>query len=103
LSAKGFKNAFRSCPKPSKNFPDFSGIYSHFSLSYFYLLEGSKTFYMSSKYFIWIVHVPMCLREFSWNFCDFRCIFRAFKQVLDFFWNCFALKIISKKKKIYPI
>jgi hypothetical protein len=24
------KNAFRSCPKPSENFPDFSGMYSHF-------------------------------------------------------------------------
>jgi hypothetical protein len=42
LSGKGFKNAFRSCPNLSENFLDFSGIYSHFSLSYFYLLEGSK-------------------------------------------------------------
>jgi hypothetical protein len=30
LSAKGFKNAFRSCPNSSEDFPDFSGIYSHF-------------------------------------------------------------------------
>jgi hypothetical protein len=28
-----------------------------FSLSYFYLLEGSKIFFMSPKCFIWIVHV----------------------------------------------
>jgi hypothetical protein len=26
-------------------------------LSYFYLLEGSKIFFMSPKCFIWIVHV----------------------------------------------
>jgi hypothetical protein len=26
-------------------------------LSYFYLLEGSKIFFMSTKCFIWIVHV----------------------------------------------
>jgi hypothetical protein len=42
----------------------------------------------------------MCLWEFSWNFCDFRSIFRAFKQFLDFFWNCFALKINSEKTQI---
>jgi hypothetical protein len=59
LSVKGFKSAIRGCPNPSENFPDFSGIYSHFSLSYFYLLEGSKIFFMSSKRFIWIVRVPI--------------------------------------------
>jgi hypothetical protein len=61
LSAKGFKNAFRSCPKPSENFPDFSGIYSHFPPSYFYLLEGSNIYFMSSKCFIWIVRVLIYL------------------------------------------
>jgi hypothetical protein len=30
LSTKDFKNAFRSCPNSPENFPDFSGIYSHF-------------------------------------------------------------------------
>jgi hypothetical protein len=29
------------------------------SLSYFYLLEGSKIFFLSTKYFIWIVHVSI--------------------------------------------
>jgi hypothetical protein len=37
---------------PSENFLDFSGIYSHFSRAIFYLLEGYKIFFMSSKYFI---------------------------------------------------
>jgi hypothetical protein len=55
-----------------------------FSLRYLYLLEGSKIFLMSSKYFIWIVHTSIYLWEFSWNFCDFQSIFRAFKQFLDF-------------------
>jgi hypothetical protein len=32
-----------------------------FSLSYFYLLEGSKIFFMSPKCFIWIVHVLIYL------------------------------------------
>jgi hypothetical protein len=45
----------------------------------------------------------MCPWEFSWNFCDFRSIFRVFKQILGFSGIVFALKIISKKKKIYPI
>jgi hypothetical protein len=99
MSVKGFKNAFRSCPNSSDNFPDFSRIYSHFSLSIFYLLEGSKIFFMNSKHFIWIVHVPMCLWEFSWNFCDYRSIFRVFKQILGFSGIVFALKIISKKRK----
>jgi hypothetical protein len=45
----------------SRIFQIFSGIYSHFSLSYFYLLEGSKIFFMSSKCFIWIVHVLIYL------------------------------------------
>jgi hypothetical protein len=58
---------------------------------------------MNSKHFIWIVHVPMGLWEFSWNFCDFRSIFRVFKQSLGFSGIVFTLKIISKKKKIYPI
>jgi hypothetical protein len=34
-------------------------------LSLFYLLEGSKIFFMISKYFIWIDHVSICLWEFS--------------------------------------
>jgi hypothetical protein len=41
----------------------------------------------------------MSLCEFSWNFCDFRSIFRAFKQFLDFSGIVFALKINSKKTK----
>jgi hypothetical protein len=41
---------------------------SSFSLSYFYLLEGSKIFFMNSKYFIWIVHTSIYLWEFSWYF-----------------------------------
>jgi hypothetical protein len=32
-----------------------------FSLSYFYLLEGSKIFFMSTKCFVWIVHVLIYL------------------------------------------
>jgi hypothetical protein len=55
------KNAFRSCPNSPENFPDLSGIYSHYSLSYFYLLEVSKIFFMSPKCFIWIVHVLIYL------------------------------------------
>jgi hypothetical protein len=58
MSVKDFKSAIRGWPNPSENFPNFSGIYSHFPLSYFYLLEGSKIFFMSSKYFIWIHHDP---------------------------------------------
>jgi hypothetical protein len=44
LSAKGFKNAFRSYSKTSENFPAF--FWNLFSLfpSYFYLLECSKIF-----------------------------------------------------------
>jgi hypothetical protein len=68
-------------------------------LSYFYLLEGSKIFFMSTKYCIWIVSVPVYLWEFSWKFCDFRSIFRAFRQFLVFAGIVFALKIISENKR----
>jgi hypothetical protein len=40
--------------------------------------------------------------EFFWNFRNFRSIFRAFKQLLDFSGIVFALKINSKKNKPYP-
>jgi hypothetical protein len=40
-------------------FPDFFWNLFSFSMSYFYLLEGSKIFFMSTKYFIWIVHAPI--------------------------------------------
>jgi hypothetical protein len=45
----GFKSAIRRWPNPSENFSDFSVIYSHFPLSYFYLLEGSKIFFHELK------------------------------------------------------
>jgi hypothetical protein len=93
LSAKGFKNAFRCCPNFSENFPDFSRTYSHFSLSYFYLLEDFKIFFMSSKYFIWIVRVSIYLRGFFWDFWNFLSIFHALKHFLGFPGNVFALKI----------
>jgi hypothetical protein len=44
----------------------------------------------------------MSLWEFSWNFCDFWSIFRAFKQFLDFSGIVFALNINTKKNKTYP-
>jgi hypothetical protein len=53
---------------------------------------------MSSKYFIWIVHVPMCHWEFSWNFCDFWSIFRASKHFVGFPGTVFALKSNFGKK-----
>jgi hypothetical protein len=85
----------------SKLFQELSGFFWNlfsFSLSYFYLLEGSKIFFMSSKYFILIVHVPMSLWEFSWIVCDFLSIFRAFKTISRFLWNCFRIKKIRKIK-----
>jgi hypothetical protein len=58
---------------------------------------------MSSKCFIWIVHVLIYLWEFSRNFCDFRSIFRAFKQFLVFSGICFRIKNnFKKRKKTYP-
>jgi hypothetical protein len=50
-------------------------------LSLFYLLEDSKIFFMSTKYFIYIVHAPIKLWEFSWNFSDFQNIFRDFIEL----------------------
>jgi hypothetical protein len=71
-----------------------------FSLSYFYLLDGSKIFFMSSKYFIWIVHTPIYLCEVSWIFCDFSSIFRAFKTISSFSEIVFGIKKINSKKTI---
>jgi hypothetical protein len=83
------QKAFKICLGADQIFWDFSGFLQNYSLSYFYLLESSKILFMSSKYFIWIVHVLIYLREFSWNFCDFLSIFRALKHFLVFFWNLF--------------
>jgi hypothetical protein len=103
LSAKGFKNTIRCCPNPFENFPDFSGNFFIFSLSLFYLLEGSKIFFMSTKYFIWIVRVSICLWEVSWKFLNFLSIFRDFKHFQGFSWICFALENnFEKNIKPYP-
>jgi hypothetical protein len=56
---------------------------------------------MSFKYFIWLVHVPMYLWEFSWNFQNLLSIFHAFKTISRFSRIVFAFKIISEKKS-YP-
>jgi hypothetical protein len=56
---------------------------------------------MNSKYFIWIFHTSTHLCEFFWIFCDFRSIFRAFKQFLDLSGIVFALKINSKKNILF--
>jgi hypothetical protein len=101
LSAKSFKKAFRSCPNPSENFPDFSGIYSHFFLSLFYLFNSSKFIFISSKYFIGLLMSQSVSRNFPGNFG----IFWVFSVPLKFVWVPeFVLhwKIISKKTN-YPI
>jgi hypothetical protein len=36
--------------------------------------------------------------EIFLDFCDFLSIFRAFKQFLDVFWNCFCIKNKFEKK-----
>jgi hypothetical protein len=41
----------------------------------------------------------MCLWDFSWNFCDVRSIFHAFKQILGFSGIVFALKNNFEKKR----
>jgi hypothetical protein len=58
---------------------------------------------MSSKYFIWIVHVSMCLWKFSGNFCDFLSIFRALKHFLGYLENVFALKIKFGKNPFFLV
>jgi hypothetical protein len=53
---------------------------------------------MSSKYFIWIDHVSIYLREFSWDFWNFLSIFHALKHFLG---NVFALKIEFRKTFLF--
>jgi hypothetical protein len=55
---------------------------------------------MTSKYFIWLVHVPMCLWKFSWNFWNFLSIFRALKTFSGLYWNCFRTKNIFGNNNI---
>jgi hypothetical protein len=79
-----------------QSFREFSGIFWNlfsFSLSYFYVLEGSKIFFMSCKYFIYIVHVPIYLWEFFLKFWNFLSIFHAFKTISRFSRIIFAFKI----------
>jgi hypothetical protein len=51
---------------------------------------------MRSKYFIWIVRVPICLWEFSWNFGNFLSIFGALKHFLEFSGIVSAQNIFGK-------
>jgi hypothetical protein len=61
---------------------------------------------MSTKYFVWIVHVPICLWEIFLGFLDFSEYFSCFKTFsknflelfshLNYFW-----KIIKKSKSIF--
>jgi hypothetical protein len=69
------------------------------SSSYFYLLEGSKIFFMNSDNFIWIVRVLKCLLGFSWDFWNFLSIFGALKQLLDHLELFAHWKVISEKRK----
>jgi hypothetical protein len=55
---------------------------------------------MSSKYFIWIVHVPMYLWDFSWKFWDFQSIFRALNELSGFFFT--RENNFWKENPIYP-
>jgi hypothetical protein len=78
---------FQKCVQElSKSFREFSGFFWNFfsfSLSYFYLLEGSKIFFMSSKCFIWIVQVLIQLWDFPEIFGIFRVFFVALSIYLD--------------------
>jgi hypothetical protein len=58
---------------------------------------------MISKYFIWIVHVPIYHREFFWNFWEFYEYFSCFKIILDFSEIIFVQKINLENKLSYPI
>jgi hypothetical protein len=57
---------------------------------------------MSTKYFIWIVRVPICLWEFPWSFCDFRSFFCLY-TISSLYWNCFRIKNKFGYKNTYPI
>jgi hypothetical protein len=83
-------------PRIFRIFPEFILIFPEL----FYLLEGSKIIFMSSKHFIWIAQVPMCLWEVFWNFWDFLAIFRSLKYFLDFFWNYLCTGIYFGKKPL---
>jgi hypothetical protein len=54
---------------------------------------------MSSEYFIWIVHVPICRWEISWNFQDFLSIFRALKHFRELPGIGLTLKVLSEHNK----
>jgi hypothetical protein len=52
---------------------------------------------MSSKYFIFIIHISIYLPEFSWNFWDLLSIFRALKHFLVFLYKLFCIENIFRK------
>jgi hypothetical protein len=58
----------------------FWNLFSFF-VSYFYLIEGSKIFFVKSKYSIWVVHVQIYLWEFFYNFWNIWNIFRGFYEL----------------------
>jgi hypothetical protein len=73
---------FRSCPNPPENFPDFSEIYSHFLLSYFYL-EGSKNLFHEHQ----ILYLDFsCLNLALGIFLEFLEFFKYFSCSKNIFW-----------------
>jgi hypothetical protein len=61
LECKRFQKCVQELSKLSREFSGFFWDLFSFSLSFFYLLEGSKILFMSSQCFIWIVHVLIYL------------------------------------------
>jgi hypothetical protein len=107
LECKKVSKMSLGASKLSQKFSGFFWNLFSFSLSIFYLLEGSKIFFVSSKYFIWIVYAPNYLWKFSWNFRNCLSIFRALKTFSVFTGIVFALKSnfrkLKRKKNIsYP-
>jgi hypothetical protein len=100
LCAKGFKNAFRSCPNPSENFPDFSGIYSYFSFELFLLIKWLlnlfhelQTLYLDSSCPIVSLGIFLEFLGFSEYFL---CLKNNFWTSLELFSH---LKQIQKKRE----
>jgi hypothetical protein len=83
LSAKGFKNAFRCCPNPSKIFPDFFGICSHFCRAVSIYWKALKSFSGAPNILFGLFISNLSLGIFL-EFLEFSGYFRAFKHFLGF-------------------
>ena len=85
-----FLNTFRRRISISRNFSASFWNLVPTSFTLIFMFQVPNNLFRSSKYFIWVHHVPKCLSKFSPNFRRSRSIFRGLNINSGHFYNYFG-------------